>query len=62
VTRDFVVFDDSKTHSAFNNTDSEERVVLLLDLMRPPGVPKGVSEAQHTEELDQLIDEYNSTG
>ena len=61
VDRDFVVFDDSKTHSAFNNTDNEERVVLLLDLLRPPGVPKGMSDARHTEELDQFIDEYNNT-
>ena len=61
VDRDFVVFDDSKTHSAFNNTDNEERVVLLLDLLRPPGVPKGVSDVRHTEELDQFIDEYNNT-
>ena len=58
VDREFVVFDDSKTHSAFNNTDNEERIVLLLDLVRPLGVPRGVSEAQHTEELDRFIEDY----
>ena len=56
--RDFVVFDDSKFHKAFNASDSD-RVVLIFDLMRPDSIPKGLATGGHTEQLDHFIDQYN---
>ena len=56
--RGVIVFDDSKLHNAFNDTD-EERVVLIVDIMRPPGVPKGRAKGGHTKELDGLIDLFS---
>merc|ERR1712008_292070 len=51
---EIVIFDDSKVHRAFNYTD-EERVVLILDLERPEGLPRGGAMGGHTEELDEFI-------
>lgn len=48
------VFDDSKVHRAFNNS-SEERLVLIFDLERPPTLPTGTAVGGHTEELDAFI-------
>jgi aspartyl/asparaginyl beta-hydroxylase (cupin superfamily) len=56
--RDFVVFDDSKFHKAFNASDFD-RIVLIFDLMRPDSIPKGLATGGHTEQLDQFIDQYN---
>ena len=50
----FVAFDDSKVHRAFNYS-KEERVVLILDVIRPEGLPKGTATGGHTEELDAYI-------
>jgi aspartyl/asparaginyl beta-hydroxylase (cupin superfamily) len=52
--REIIVFDDSLLHKAFNETE-EERVVLIVDVARPPGVPKGRAKGGHTKELDGLI-------
>lgn len=54
-TRDFIVFDDSKVHKAFNLHPTDSRVVLILDLVRPDYVPSGVAVGGHTEDLDQFI-------
>jgi len=51
-------FDDSKTHRAFNYS-SEERIVLILDLARPPHLPQGTATGGHTDELDQFIASMN---
>ncbi|KAL9181232.1 hypothetical protein ACHAXT_010037 [Thalassiosira profunda] len=50
-----VCFDDSKVHRAFNFSD-EERIVLIIDLLRPPGLPKGTATGGHSEELDAFIE------
>ena len=55
---EFIVFDDSKTHKAFNHT-REDRYVLIVDLLRPRGVPKGRAKGGHTQELDKLIDFFS---
>jgi aspartyl/asparaginyl beta-hydroxylase (cupin superfamily) len=39
------VFDDSKTHGAFNNSD-EERIVLIVDLIRPDHIPLGRAKGE----------------
>jgi hypothetical protein len=51
-------FDDSKTHRAFNYTD-EERVVLIVDLVRPlDKFPVGTSNGAHTDELEGFIKQF----
>ncbi|CAN0471269.1 unnamed protein product, partial [Discosporangium mesarthrocarpum] len=49
-----LVFDDSKLHKAFNNSGGE-RLVLIVDILRPPGMPLGMAEGGHTPELDNFI-------
>ena len=57
--KEFVVFDDSKVHKAFNLHKTEARVVLILDLVRPGYVEEGVAVGGHTEELDKFISAFN---
>ena len=47
-------FDDSKIHRAFNYS-TEDRIVLILDIARPPSLPLGTASGGHTEELDDFI-------
>ena len=54
----FLCFDDSKTHRAFNYS-REERIVLILDLARPEHLPLGTATGGHTDELDQFIASMN---
>mmetsp|Transcript_36480 Transcript_36480/g.83222 ORF Transcript_36480/g.83222 Transcript_36480/m.83222 type:complete len:211 (+) Transcript_36480:2647-3279(+) len=49
-----VCFDDSKVHRAYNYTD-EERVVLIVDLLRPSTLPPGHAVGGHTDALDEFI-------
>lgn len=49
-----LIFDDSKTHRAFNYS-SKERIVLILDLVRPSHLPEGTAVGGHTDELDEFI-------
>ena len=51
---ELIIFDDSLQHMAFNETE-EERVVLIVDVVRPPHVPPGRSEVKHTAQLDDLL-------
>lgn len=55
---DFIVFDDSKVHKAFNLHQSESRIVLIMDLVRPEHLPVGVAVGGHTEELDEFISAF----
>jgi len=57
--KEFVVFDDSKVHKAFNLHKTDARVVLILDLVRPGYVEEGVAVGGHTEELDKFISAFN---
>lgn len=52
---DFIVFDDSKIHKAFNIHPTESRIVLILDMARPETISSGVAVGGHTPELDDLI-------
>ena len=40
---DLITFDDSKLHFAFNNTEQNERLVLIIDIVRPEFIEKGKS-------------------
>ena len=52
-----IVFDDSKRHKAFNYS-TKERVVLIVDLLRPMSVPHGTAKGGHTAELNVIIDHF----
>ncbi|KAL7539138.1 hypothetical protein ACHAXR_012449 [Thalassiosira sp. AJA248-18] len=52
-----VCFDDSKVHRAFNYSD-EERIVLIVDLLRPGQLPIGTATGGHSDELDDFINGF----
>ncbi len=52
------MFDDSKQHKAYNETDAT-RVVLIVDLARPADLPKGRASGGRTPELDNLIEFFS---
>ena len=53
--REWITFDDSKLHTAFNNSN-EERYILLIDLKRPEYVKTGNS--LRIDNYDELINEF----
>ena len=53
----WIIFDDSKMHSAFNNS-TQDRYVLIIDIERPADVPMGTSAEPNSDELLALIEEY----
>jgi len=53
-----LLFDDSKTHRAFNYSDGD-RIVLIVDLARPDRLPLGTAESGHTSELDSFIEQMS---
>mmetsp|Transcript_17339 Transcript_17339/g.15639 ORF Transcript_17339/g.15639 Transcript_17339/m.15639 type:complete len:239 (+) Transcript_17339:103-819(+) len=55
---DIIVFDDSKKHCAFNESYTEDRIVLIVDLMRPPHIPLGTAIGGHTAELDEFVNRF----
>ena len=55
--RKILVFDDSISHYAFNHSD-RDRVVLILDILRPEWVPPGTCTGGHTNELNKFIDKF----
>ena len=57
-TGEFIVFDDSKMHSAFNSHATGERLVLIFDLARPPGLPPGQATGATTDELQGFINYF----
>jgi len=54
---EIIVFDDSKRHMAFNNSDNE-RIVLIFDILRPLDVALGTCIGGHTAELDDLMKKF----
>lgn len=54
---EWMVFDDSKRHKAFNHSD-EDRIVLLLDIERPARIPKGISNIGISTELCTFLDSF----
>jgi aspartyl/asparaginyl beta-hydroxylase (cupin superfamily) len=49
-----IVFDDSKIHSACNGGETD-KIVLILDFPRPPGIPDGISEIEKSPELMAIL-------
>jgi aspartyl/asparaginyl beta-hydroxylase (cupin superfamily) len=52
-----IVFDDSKRHKAFNYSNAD-RIVLIMDLLRPMHVAPGTAKGGHTSELNELLDKF----
>lgn len=52
---EILMFDDSKVHYAFNSHSSESRYVLIFDIVRPPGLPKGLATGSTTDELQGFM-------
>jgi len=53
-----IVYDSSKEHSLYNNTN-DIVYLLVLDLPRPYSIPIGQSKKNNTIELDNLIKDIN---
>jgi len=51
----WITFDDSLMHSA-KNKDKNDRVVLLIDMVRPDHISRGTSTVPHSPELDSFVD------
>jgi len=54
---DWLVFDDSKFHYASNNSKDEDRIVLIVDLVRPEYIERGKSTIEESSELLNIIEE-----
>lgn len=50
----WISFDDSKYHTAFNQSDSD-RIVLIIDIKKPEFIKKGNSQVKIPEYLDTYI-------
>lgn len=55
---EIIVFDDSKPHRAFNLSEREDRVVLIIDLLRPSYIKEGTATGTHTPELDDFVSRF----
>lgn len=54
----WVIFDDSLYHSASNEDEVADRIILLLDIKRPDNIFKGESDIKNSLELNNFIDEF----
>lgn len=55
---DILIFDDSKRHLAFNYSTTSDRLILILDLVRPFHIPLGSAVGGHTPQLDDFISTF----
>ena len=55
---EWMVFDDSKTHKAFNHSN-EDRVVLIVDIQRPSYIQLGRSEIEMSSQLNLFLDAFS---
>jgi beta-hydroxylase len=53
----WIIFDDSLFHSASNDSN-QDRIVLILDIIRPPHIKLGTSDITYSEELDNFMNEF----
>ena len=51
---EWLIFDDSKRHKAFNHSD-EDRIVLLLDIARPAYIPRGTATGGVSGEVHTFL-------
>ena len=50
----WISFDDSKTHTAFNQSDSD-RIVLIIDIKKPEFIKIGNSQVKNPEYMNKYI-------
>jgi aspartyl/asparaginyl beta-hydroxylase (cupin superfamily) len=55
----WIVFDDSLYHSASNEDNNNDRIILLLDIKRPKYIEKGVSDCETSKELKNFVSLFN---
>lgn len=53
----WIVFDDSKTHYAHNQSN-EDRIVLILDITRPADIEVGKSDIGNSKELLDIVEYF----
>jgi aspartyl/asparaginyl beta-hydroxylase (cupin superfamily) len=53
----WIIFDDSLYHSASNDSDTD-RIVMILDIIRPPHINLGTSNITFSEELDNFMNVF----
>jgi beta-hydroxylase len=53
----WLIFDDSKYHYAENPTEFD-RIVLIIDIERPPHIKTGSSTAKDTKELVDIVNSF----
>lgn len=53
----WLVFDDARMHTSYNFTD-ENRFILIVDMERPPHIPKGTSTVKYGENLMNFIESF----
>ena len=53
----WIIFDDSKIHYA-DNLGNDDRIVLIVDIIRPNNVKKGISNIKDSDELITFIKEF----
>lgn len=46
------------TETSTDETQNFDRIVLIIDLIRPSHIPLGGATGQHTQELDSLISAF----
>lgn len=56
---EWTIFDDSKWHYAVNNSDSD-RIVLIIDVERPPNIKLGTSDVKDTKELLEIVNYFKN--
>jgi aspartyl/asparaginyl beta-hydroxylase (cupin superfamily) len=55
----WIIFDDSLYHSASNENNEKERIILLIDIKRPLHIYKGESDVEKSPELLDFIKIFN---
>jgi len=56
---EWLVFDDSKTHYA-ENMSSDDRIVLIIDVIRPEHVKIGKSKILYSDEFNNIIKAFKN--
>lgn len=55
----WIIFDDSKSHHAENNGNSD-RMVLIIDVERPKWVKTGTSDVAYSSELENVLSYFRN--
>ena len=56
---EWLIFDDSKFHTATNNSD-QCRIVLIIDMKRPKYIHNGTSDVEDIKELLEIVEYFKN--